>query len=54
MKKTKEEQKNEGFICDKCGYKAYQLGKYSHCPLCVICNGCNQTVKKCKCIEAGE
>jgi len=42
------------FVCKKCGYKAHQLAKYNHCPLCIICEGCKKTVKKCNCIERGE
>jgi len=43
--------KKKGFICSKCGYKAHQLGGYAHCPLCIVCDRCEETVRKCTCIE---
>jgi len=46
-----KEKRREGFICDKCGYKAYQKAKYSDCPLCLICKRCKKRTEDCECIE---
>ena len=41
----------KGFLCLTCGYEAYKLAAMSHCPLCVICKGCEKKVSKCRCLE---
>jgi len=47
--KEKTSTLKKGFSCIKCGYDAYKLAKFSYCPLCIICKGCNTKVGKCKC-----
>ena len=51
--KTKKITKkpSKGFICRTCGYKAYEMARYSHCPLCIVCRGCRKRVEDCRCLE---
>ncbi|HIH12151.1 TPA: hypothetical protein HA242_00330 [Candidatus Woesearchaeota archaeon] len=41
----------KGFVCQQCGYEAHKLAALFHCPLCLICNGCNKRVRYCQCKE---
>ncbi|MEK6900361.1 MAG: hypothetical protein AABX05_04530 [Nanoarchaeota archaeon] len=50
-KKSDPATLKKGFTCLKCGYEAYKLAALSHCPLCIVCKGCNSKVSKCRCRE---
>lgn len=39
------------YICQKCGYKAVNMGKLKQCPLCRPCPRCGQPIRHCVCIE---
>ena len=50
-KKISKPMPTNEFTCRTCGYEAYRRALFSHCPLCVVCKGCQKEVRKCNCKE---